>query len=86
MSETTICANAIIRHLGTPQGKRRYNAALQAGARDYGALCCVARDAVPYLDYEGMCDVAAEAQRIRNGRTKSARDAMGAGNAMTCRA
>jgi hypothetical protein len=24
---------------------------------------------VPYLDYEGMCDVAAEAQRIRNGRT-----------------
>ena len=69
MSAVTICANAVIRHMNTPAGQKRYNAAIKAGARDYGALLCVARDAVPYLDYEGMCDVAAEAQRIRNRRT-----------------
>ena len=68
MSETTICANAIIRHLGTPQGKKRYNAALQAGARDYGALLCVARDAVPFIEYEELCGVAAKAQVIRNAK------------------
>ena len=66
MSAVTVCANAVIRYWHTPAGKKRYNAAIKAGARDYGALLCVARDAVPFIEYEDLCDVAARAQVIRN--------------------
>ena len=66
MSAVTICANAVIRYWHTPAGKKRYNAAIKAGARDYGALLCVARDAVPFLDDASLFDIAAEAQAIKN--------------------
>ena len=68
MSAVTICAAAVIRHMNTPAGQKRYNAAIGAGARDYGALLCVARDAVPFIEYEELCNVAAKAQSIRNAK------------------
>lgn len=62
----TICAYDVIRHIETPKGRKRYQDALKAGARKFGALCCVAADALPYLETEAIYEVAAEAQAIRN--------------------
>lgn len=66
MSAATITANMIIRHLDTPRGGKVYHDALENGAGKYGALCCVARDAAPFLDTDAVFEAAAEAQAIRN--------------------
>ena len=66
MSAATITVNMIIRHLDTPRGGKVYHDARENGAGKYGALCCVARDAVPVLDTDAVFEAAAEAQAIRN--------------------
>ena len=66
MSAATIAANMIIRHLDTPRGQKVYGNARQCNAGKYGALCCVAQDAMPFLDTDAVFEAAAEAQAIRN--------------------
>ena len=66
MSVATITANMIIRHLDTPRGGKVYRNARENGAGKYGALCCVAQDAVPFLDTDAVFEAAAEAQAIMN--------------------
>lgn len=62
----TICAYDVIRHLESPKGRRRYQAALKAGARKFGALCVVAAEALPFLETDAIYEVAAEALAIRS--------------------
>jgi hypothetical protein len=64
----TITANVIIRHLDTPRGRKVYDNARQNGAGKYGALCCAARDALPFLDTDAVFEAAAEAQAVRNAQ------------------
>ena len=66
MSAATIAANMIIRHLDTPRGQKVYSNARQSNVGKFGALCCVARDALPFLDTDAVFEAAAEAQAIRN--------------------
>ena len=68
MSIATICAYDVIRHLSTPNGRKRYQAALKAGAQKFGALCVVAAEALPFLETDAIYEVAAEAQAIRNAQ------------------